>query len=150
MSIEAEDIMYILELSALFTDKINDAYRRVYPPELSSEYAFIISFLCENEDRLIIQHDIEKRFDINRSTLSEILKRLEREGLIERGRVQDNARIKAVRATKGAKMIDDACNHEIRSVLGELVSCLDERQKRELISLCKAVVYSNKAKGDNE
>ena len=51
---------------------------------LGAANGYIISYLCENKDKNIFQRDIEREFDLSRSTVSTILKQLESEGLIER------------------------------------------------------------------
>lgn len=112
----------LLSLSNFLFKNANKLQKKIYPDNLSSEYGYIISYLCENEDQNIFQRDIEKEFDLGRSTVSTILKELEREGLVERKSVVGDARLKKVTATEGARMINEACNKELEGFVEKLIS----------------------------
>ena len=68
--------------------------KKIYSNAFGASNGYIISYLCENEDKHIFQRDIEHEFDLSRSTVSTILKELEKEGLIERKSVIIDARLK--------------------------------------------------------
>lgn len=127
MPIEERARLDLLLLSSMILKKTRDIYRKVYPDELSWEYGYIISYLCEKEEENIFQRDIEKHFDMNRSTVSSILKKLEREGLVERRPVTIDARLKKVVPTQGARMIDDACRIELDRCLQGLTADVSDR-----------------------
>lgn len=130
----------LMSVSNFILHKANDIKKNIYPKNLSSSYGYVISFLCDNEDGDIYQRDIERAFDLNRSTVSNILKELEKEGLIERSAVAGDARLKKVSATQGAKMINDACNKEIDSFLHTLaqgISTQDMESFSKVLGLLK-------------
>lgn len=125
---EAEKLeLSLLSLSNYIFNRTQEIQKKVYPDNLSYEYGYIISYLCDNEDRNIFQRDIEKEFDLRRSTVSTILKELEKEGLVERKSVSNDARLKKVIATEGAKMINEACKKEIDAFAEKLISGINPK-----------------------
>ena len=96
---------------------------------------FIISYLCENKDKNIFQRDIEREFDLSRSTVSTILKQLESEGLIERKSVIIDARLKKVVPTPAAEMINEACSKEITHFFYDLASNLTDNEMSTFVKV---------------
>ncbi len=125
----------MISVAYFVVKKIAEIQRKIYPENFSSEYAYIISYLCDNEDKNIFQRDIEREFHIGRSTVSNALKVLEKEGLVERKSVIIDARLKMVRATRGAKMINDACKKEIENFVSDFFSDVDEKDYEILLSV---------------
>lgn len=107
-----------------------DIQKKVYPDTLNASNGYIISFLCEYDDRDIFQRDIEKEFDLSRSTVSTVLKELEKEGLIERKAVMSDARLKKVVPTQAARIINDACSKELTRFFYDLASDLTDEDVR--------------------
>lgn len=62
----------------------------------------IIGFICTNRERDIFQRDIEKEFNIRRSTATNVLKLMEKNGLITRESVDYDARLKKIVLTQKA------------------------------------------------
>ncbi len=69
---------------------------------LTGMHGYIIGFLAHRKDEKIYQRDIEREFSIRRSTASQILQRMERNGLIVRESVQQDARLKCICLTEKA------------------------------------------------
>ena len=65
----------------------------------------VLGFLHENAKKEVFQRDIEKEFCIRRSTATEILNNLEKQNLITRESVQQDARLKKLLLTTKAKKI---------------------------------------------
>lgn len=65
-------------------------------------HGWAIGYLYDNMEKEIFQKDIEKEFSIRRSTTSNILKLMEKNGLIERISVSHDARLKKIILTKKA------------------------------------------------
>jgi len=68
----------------------------------------VIHFLILNQDKIIFQKDVEIEFDLRPSSASELLKRMEKKGLIERTSVESDARLKKIVLT------DKSREHEER------------------------------------
>ena len=76
--------------------------------ELTLMHGWIIGFIYDNPDRDIFQKDIETEFSIARSTVTGILKLMEKKGYIYRESVPRDARLKRLVLTdKGRKMHED-------------------------------------------
>lgn len=72
--------------------------------EVTVMHGWILGYLYDNRDREIFQKDIEKEFEINKSTVTCIIKLMEKKGYIERLSVEYDGRLKRIRLTdKGEK-----------------------------------------------
>lgn len=127
MQQEEKSGLSLLSFSNYMFKNSRQLQKKIYPENLSYEYGYVISYLCDNDGRDIYQRDIEKEFCLGRSTVSAALKELEREGLVERKAVAADARLKKVTATEGAKMINSACEHELEVFMQNLLSGIDEQ-----------------------
>ena len=65
-------------------------------------HSFALRFFAENADRDIFQKDFEEKFSIRRSTATKILQLMEKNGLIERQKVESDARLKKIVLTNKA------------------------------------------------
>ena len=68
--------------------------------ELTGKNGWIIGYIAENKDKEIFQKDIENQFVIRRSTVSGILKLMEKKGYIIREGVSYDARLKKLTLTE--------------------------------------------------
>ena len=68
-------------------------------------HGWIIGYLYKNQDRDVYQKDLETEFQITRSTVTSILKLMEKKGYIERVSVEKDARLKKLVLTEKAKKI---------------------------------------------
>ena len=68
-------------------------------------HGWIIGYLYANEHRDIYQKDLESEFCISRSTVTNILKLMEKKGYIERISVEKDARLKKIILTDKARKI---------------------------------------------
>lgn len=118
-----------------YNHRRTELQKKIYPSAIGAANGYIISFLCENEDKNIFQRDIEREFDLSRSTVSTILKELEKEGLIERKSVIIDARLKKVVPTQAAKMINEACSKEIAHFFYDLASNLSDDEVNAFIKV---------------
>ena len=70
--------------------------------KMTNMHGRIISYLHRNEGRDIYQRDIEKTFMISGPSVSEVLKLMQKNGLIERQSVKHDARLKKIVLTDKA------------------------------------------------
>lgn len=73
-----------------------------YIDEVTGTHGWALGFLYQNRDKDIFQKDFEKEFDIRRSTASNILALMEKNGLITRESVSHDARLKKITLTQKA------------------------------------------------
>lgn len=70
--------------------------------EATGKNSWIILYLAEHQNENIYQKDIENTFSIRRSTVSNMLKLMERKGYIHRESVDSDARLKKLVLTQKA------------------------------------------------
>lgn len=68
---------------------------------LTVSQAYVIDFICDRcKDKNIFQKDLEKEFDLKRSSISLMLNNMEKNDLIKRIAVSDDARLKKIVLTE--------------------------------------------------
>lgn len=122
----------LIAVSNFYDHRSTEIQKKAYP---NTANGYIISYLCENKDKNIFQRDIEREFDLSRSTVSTILKQLESEGLIERKSVIIDARLKKVVPTPAAEMINEACSKEITHFFYDLASNITDNEMSTFVKV---------------
>lgn len=77
-------------------------------------HGWAIGWLIENRDKEIFQRDFEERFSIRRSTASNILALMEKNGMIVRQSVERDARLKRIMLTERAVEIHKEIECDIK------------------------------------
>ena len=78
-------------------------------------HGWVIGYLYDNRNRDVFQRDIEKQFSVRRPTMTEILKLMEKNGLVVRERDESDARLKKIRLTPLALSIHERHEKHIES-----------------------------------
>ena len=86
--------------------------------KMTNMHGRIISYLHRNEGRDIYQRDIEKTFMISGPSVSEVLKLMQKNGLIERQSVKHDARLKK------------NCANRQRQAIGRRSTAVDGRRRK--------------------
>lgn len=73
--------------------------------EVTVMHGWILGFLYENQDRDIFQKDIESECSIARSTVTCIVKLMEKKGYIRRESVEQDARLKKLVLTENGRKV---------------------------------------------
>ena len=97
----------------------NDA-TKLYVDKMTGTHGWAIGYFYNNKDRDIFQKDFEQQFDIRRSTASNILALMEKNGLITRESVPYDARLKKITLTRKAVEI----HHTVESSFEKLEDTL--------------------------
>lgn len=92
--------------------------------EITVMHGWILAFLYENEGKDIFQKDIEAEFSIARSTVTCIVKLMEKKGYIKRECVAQDARLKKLVLTETGRN-----THELHM---DDMDILEERCKRNI------------------
>lgn len=96
---------------------------------LTGTHGFILGYLAEMSDKQdVFQKDVEKRFDIRRSTASEILNLMERNGLIVRVSVDYDARLKKIVLTDKAKDLCERIDEQFAETENMLTKGISEEE----------------------
>lgn len=89
----------------------------------------------ESEKREVFQKDIEDSFGIRRSSVTEIIQLLERDGLIVRECVPRDARLKKLVLTERAIQIQKVMNGKICELEAEMQKDISQEEKEMLLKL---------------
>ncbi len=89
------------------------------PPEFEEStgvHGWAIRYFYENRDKDIFQRDFEARFSIRRSTATNMLKLMEKNGLITRESVPYDARLKKIVLSEKAIEIHHKATQNIKNI----------------------------------
>ena len=102
-------------------------------------HGWAIRYLYDNREKEIFQKDIEKEFSIRRSTASNILKLMEKNGLIERISVPYDARLKKLTLTKKAVEIHETVLINIRKREEKIRNNLTDEEIKTFFALTEKI-----------
>jgi DNA-binding MarR family transcriptional regulator len=103
---------------------------------ITGAQAHIINFIHnESKNRDVFQRDIEKEFDIRRSSVTNALQLMELKGLIVRMNVPIDARLKKINLTEKGSVIQDKVSSIIVQSEQDLRDKLTENEYRTLVNI---------------
>ena len=105
--------------------------------ELTAMHGWILGYLCRNEDKDIFQKDIEAEFKICRSTVTNILKLMEKNGFICRECSPKDARLKEIIPTKKALAMRQNVMENIRVTEAKLRQGVSEEDYETFMRVLK-------------
>lgn len=94
-----------------------------------------IDYFYENRDRDIFQKDFEEKFSIRRSTASNILKLMEKNGFITRESVANDARLKKIVLTEKAVRLHNCIAEDIEKRENKLKKGLTDEEIEAFFSI---------------
>ena len=106
---------------------------------LTGMHGYLIRYLYENRGRDVFQRDIEKAFSISRSTVTVTLQLMEKNGLITRSSVEQDARLKKLELTPRAIELHERIERSVRQVEERISHCLTPEEKETFIHLCEKI-----------
>ena len=101
----------------------NDA-SKLYIEKMTGTHGWVIGFFYHNRDRDVFQKDFEQEFNIRRSTASNILALIEKNGLITRENVPYDARLKKITLTQKAL--------DVQSVVDKAFENLEDTMRKDI------------------
>ncbi|MGN0597982.1 MAG: MarR family winged helix-turn-helix transcriptional regulator [Ruminiclostridium sp.] len=110
-------------------------------PELTRSQVWVIKYLseeCKNVD--IYQRDLEKAFNIRRSTATGMLQLMEKKGLIRRLPVPHDARMKKLVLTDYAIQISERMEKNIDTMEETLRKGITEEEIRVFNTVCNKIM----------
>jgi len=120
--------MELKTLSHLFRRSVENLPSFQYAESITGTNSWIIAYLARNNNRDIFQKDLEKKFSINRSTASRVIKRMEKKGLIERHAVPYDARLKQLVLTDKAIELHQAVSADLAHLESVLIKDLSKAE----------------------
>ena len=96
---------------------------------------WIIGYLYRNRDKEVFQRDIQEQFSIRRSTVTGILQLMEKNGLITRSSVEQDAACGRI----GDQEFLSGGVERLRQVEERISHCLTPEEKETFIQLCEKI-----------
>lgn len=112
-------------------------------------HGWVIGYLYDNRHRDIFQRDIEKQFSVRRPTMTEILKLMEKNGLLVRERDENDARLKKIKLTPLALEMHERHERHINSFEGFLREGISEEEMQMFFSVMDKI-ECNICRAENE
>lgn len=137
---EKKDVGHeIHAISNMLGRKIDEGKRRRGMVDISPVQTWIIGYLWKRQDRDIYQKDIERDFNITRSTVTGNLKLMEKKGYIVRVGVPCDARLKKIILTEEGIRLEEEVREHIRETEELLVKGMTEEEVDTLLSLLERI-----------
>ena len=100
---------------------------------ITDTQARVIQYISEeSEKREVFQKDIEDTFCVRRSSVTQIIQLLERDGFIVRESVERDARLKKLVVTKKGYQIEKVMKKQIQDMEAELEENISPQEKEML------------------
>ena len=135
-----EDVLHygfeVRRLDHVFARNLEAKVREKGIDELTLMHGWIIRYLIENQDKDIYQKDIEKHCSIGRSTVTNILQLMEKNGFIYRESVEKDARLKRIVPTKKAEALRPSILYHINESEAQMTQGISKKD----VAVCKQVL----------
>lgn len=105
--------------------------------KMTGSGGWIISYIAENYDRDVFQRDLEKEFDITRSTASKNVDLLVENGFILREPVDYDARLKKLVLTDNAKEVIKIVKSDRAELETQMLKGFSDDEKKQLRAFLK-------------
>lgn len=103
---------------------------------ITDTQARVIQYISEEgEKREVFQKDIEDTFCVRRSSVTQIIQLLERDGIIIRESVERDARLKKLVLTEKGYQIEKVMKKQIQDMEAELKENISPQEKELLIDI---------------
>lgn len=127
-----------LEKSAVFN----------HTQRLTGAHGWVIGYLYDNRHRDVYQRDFEAEFKIRRSTITNMLKLMEKNGLITRESVDGDARLKRIRLTEKAMQMQKAIAEDIAALESKISVGITEEEKEIFFGVINKIKANLEEKND--
>ena len=97
---------------------------------LSGPQGLILIYLCENDEE-VYQKDIEKYFNFRRSTATGLLNSLEKNGYITKEPVENDKRMKKIKATEHAYSTVEKIDNHVIQLEKIMLDGIDEKEVKQ-------------------
>lgn len=126
---EQNSILYELkEINMLLTrTALKEAKKNNHPP-MSPPQVRIINYLLRQKKEKVYQKDLEKLLGLRRSTISGILQTMEKNKIIKRVGIEEDARIKQIILTEEAIKKDKEFKKSIQSIEKRLAQKISKKE----------------------
>ncbi|MGN0380114.1 MAG: MarR family winged helix-turn-helix transcriptional regulator [Butyrivibrio sp.] len=98
--------------------------------EVTVMHGWILGFLFRNKDRAVYQKDIEEEFSIAKSTVTNILKCMEKKGYVTRVPDEHDARLKRLELTARGENIHKKAIHHIDEIHARIETDISDEERQ--------------------
>lgn len=109
---------------------------------------WIIAYLSCKKDADVFQRDVEKEFDITRSTASKVINLMEQKGLVERQKVSSDARLRKLSLTPKAAKLSALFEKDQQILEDTLTKGFTAEEKQNLYEYIKRMKNNLGVEGD--
>lgn len=100
-------------------------------------HGYLLRYLYENQKRDVFQRDIERAFSISRSMVTVTLQLMEKNGLIRRESVAQDARLKRIVLTQKARDLHRQIEADIMAFESNLARGISEEEQEVFLRVAK-------------
>ncbi|MBQ4349336.1 MAG: winged helix-turn-helix transcriptional regulator [Clostridia bacterium] len=112
---------------------------RLYVEKMTGTHGWAVGYFYNNRHRDVFQKDFEQEFDIRRSTASNILSLMEKNGLINRESVPYDARLKKITLTDKALEVQSVVNKSFDRLESTMKKNISDEELRVFFSVLDKV-----------
>lgn len=135
----AMELRCISNLTMRYIDRHSHKH---YIDTITGTNGWVMIYLSEHEDEDIFQRDLEKRFDITRSTTSKVINLMVSKGLLEFERVPYDARLKKLILTDKARELVNLMKEDCKMLEEIIISGISD-EDLELFLRCAEKIKNN-------
>ena len=139
----------IKTVSNLLKREIGNSGSGKYVADATGTNGFIIAYLAENAGGDVFQRDLEKQFSVRRSTLSNIVMRMEQKGFLIRTPVSHDARLKKLTLTEKGWKIHSIMEGAVDEAEAKLVRGLSDEEIHLMVSLLRQMRRNLETNAEN-
>lgn len=125
--------------SHLLKRKFDEEMAKNTPGKITGVQGWLITYLYENREQPIFQRDIEKRFNIRRSTVTGLIQLMEKNGLLVRTSMPGDARLKRLVLTEQGIAYHEAAEKHIRATQKRLEAAFTPEEHSQLLEMLHRV-----------
>lgn len=129
----------IKALNHIITRKMLASADRAGVDKVTMMHGWIMYYIDDNRDRDIYQKDLETEFGISRSTVTNILKLMEKKGYIERVSVENDARLKKLILTERGKITNSILKNTLNDNEARVNGLLSDEEQETFFALIKKI-----------
>ena len=139
----------IKTLSRMIKKKIDGAFAFRENADLTGIQGWVLRFLHDRErsGEEVFQRDIERSFQVRRSTATELLNTMEANGYIRRVPVERDARLKKLELTEKGRRLQEEVIAAINGVEDSLTEGFTEEEKNTLSAVLEKLRRTWESKG---
>ncbi|MBE6007783.1 MAG: winged helix-turn-helix transcriptional regulator [Lachnospiraceae bacterium] len=94
--------------------------------KMTLSHGWVIGYLYDNRNRVVLQRELEKEFNLRRSTVTTILQTMEKNGLVERLSIKDDARQRQLVLTPKAELIHKLISKDMKALDERITEGIDK------------------------